>query len=253
MLGHLVFAAADAADSDRLPLMVVLTHRPVAADHRLGRLLERIRRESLTDTFAIEGLGSADTAAIVRALEPSPASNQLIQAVQAATRGYPLFIQEFLEQLRADGLLEQAGGYTTVRSLPAAVSSPRDVSDAVSARLKPLRREDMPVLALAALLGDSFTIEQLARVAGFHADEVGPRLACAPIRGCSRSDPTGFRFRHPLLRRALAGSVGPARRHAMHLQIATALSTADAKASGAIACEIADHLLAAGQQADPAD
>jgi class 3 adenylate cyclase/tetratricopeptide (TPR) repeat protein len=253
LLEHLVFAAADAADFERLPLMVLITHRPIADDHRLGRLLDRIRRESLTDAFEIEGLGSAETAAIVRALEPSPASNQLIQAVQAATRGYPLFIQEFVEQLRADGLLEQAGGYTTVRSLPAGVPSPpRDVSDAVTARLKPLSSEDMPVLNLAALLGDSFTAEQLARVAGAHADAIAPRLASALDQKVIVVDQAGFRFRHPLLRRALAGSVSPARRQAIHLQIATALSAADAEASGATSVEIADHLLAAGPQADPA-
>jgi class 3 adenylate cyclase/tetratricopeptide (TPR) repeat protein len=253
LVAHLIFAAADAAESERLPLMLLLAQRPVADEHRLGRLLERSRRESLLDTFVLEGLGTADTAAIVHALEPAPASNQLIQAVQAATQGYPLFIQEFVEQLRSEGLLEQAAGYTTVRSLPVETPSPRDVSDAFGARVKALTAEDRTVLAIAALLGDSFSAQRLARVSGADASEIGQRLARARDQRVLVVDQAGFRFRHPLLRRALAGSVSPSKRQAVHLQIAAALS-AEAGAPGAtpaMSVEIADHLLAAGPCADP--
>jgi class 3 adenylate cyclase/tetratricopeptide (TPR) repeat protein len=263
LIGHLVLAAADAADGEQLPLLFVLAHRPVASDHRLAKVLERFRRESLSDTFPLEGLGSNETATIVRALETAPASNQLIAAVQTVTQGYPLFIQEFFEQLRADGLLERAEGYTTIRPAGLGTWSARDIGDTVSQRIKALGREDVRFLALAALMGDAFSVAGIARVAGLDTAVVGERIARAQDQRVLVGDGEEYRFRHPLLRQTLIGSVAIADRRAMHLQIANALATDAGETSGTAITDaagpatnsvaIADHLLAAGPAADPAD
>jgi class 3 adenylate cyclase/tetratricopeptide (TPR) repeat protein len=253
LVGHLVFAAADAAETDHLPLLVLLAHRPVPPDHRLDRLLERIRRESLGETVALEGLSTADTAQIMLALETSPASNQLVQTVHAMTRGYPLFIQEFLDQLRTEGALEEAGGTTTVKPLRAASYLPGDPGATVGARLKALGSEDLRVLTLAALLGDSFSADRLAHVAGVEVADLAGPLGVAVEERVLISERVGFRFRHPLLRAALAAALAPGERQAMHLRIATALASSDPDTSGLTRVEIANHLLGAGPQADLAN
>ncbi len=263
LIGHIVFAAADAADGEQVPLLFVLAHRPVPKDHRLARLLERFRRESLSETFPLEGLGRADTAAVVRALETAPASNQLIAAVQTVTQGYPLFIQEFFEQLRADGLLENADGYTTIGPAALGTWSAQDIGDTVSQRIKALGRDDTRLLALAALTGDAFSVSGIARVAGLEAAVVSEWIARALNVRVLVGDGEEVRFRHPLLRQTLIGCVDLAERRSMHLQIAKALAadageTRDAAATDAggtttKSVAIADHLLAAGPAADPAD
>ena len=55
---HLAFAATDAAGRERLPLMILASHRPVEERHRLRRLLDRIAREAVSDTFVLEGLAA---------------------------------------------------------------------------------------------------------------------------------------------------------------------------------------------------
>jgi class 3 adenylate cyclase/tetratricopeptide (TPR) repeat protein len=248
---HLAFAATDAAETERLPLMIVATHRPVEDRHRLRRILDRIHREAVSDTYVLEGLGTSDTEAMIRALDPFPVSNQLVQAVQSATHGYPLFVQEFLHQLRSSGLLEQVGGHTTVRALPTGIVPPRDVTSAVNARLKTMSEDELHVLALAALLGDSFALDRLSHVAHADSTSVLGLLERAVDQGLLVADEASFRFRHPLMRQALAGSVSPLRQQILHRQIAAALEERAEALSGAASLEIAGHLLASGPHAEP--
>jgi predicted ATPase len=110
LLGPLVFDAADRAGRERLPLMIVAAHRPVPASHRLGKLLGQLRREPIVASIELDGLPPSETGAMIRNLGVASASHALVDSVQGITHGYPLFVQEFVHQLRANDLIETIGG-----------------------------------------------------------------------------------------------------------------------------------------------
>ena len=251
LLGQLVFEAADCVGRERLPLAIVAAHRPVPAGHRLGKLLTRLHRETITAAIDLDGLPASQTGAMIRSLGVAPASHALLDSVQRATHGYPLFVQELVHQMRTNGLLETVGGYSTVRSLPGATALPRDMASAVDARLAPLDEEALKLLALAALLGDAFSVDRLARVAGMEADALRRPLDAAVDQQILVAEGDSLRFRHPLIRRALVGRASPLEEERSHLRIAAALEAGEAP-SGATSLEIARHLLAAPSLADKA-
>jgi class 3 adenylate cyclase/tetratricopeptide (TPR) repeat protein len=248
LLGSLVFDAADRAGRERLPLMIVAAHRPVPASHRLGKLLGQLRREPIVASIELDGLPPSETGVMIRDLGVASASHALVDSVQGITHGYPLFVQEFVHQLRANDLIETIGGYATVRTLPTGTALPRDVMTAVGARLAPLGEESLKILALAALLGDSFSVDRLARVAGVAGESVVAAIDAGVDQQIVVADGGSVRFRHPLLRQALAARVTPERQQEIHLQIAQALEAEGG--DRATSLEIVRHLLAAGARTD---
>jgi class 3 adenylate cyclase/DNA-binding CsgD family transcriptional regulator/tetratricopeptide (TPR) repeat protein len=248
LLGQLVFEAADRAGRERLPLMIVVAHRPVPASHRLGKLLGQLRRESIAASIELDGLPPSETEAMIRNLGVASASHALVDSVQGVTHGYPLFVQELVHQLRASGLIETVDGYATVRTLPADTALPRDVTAAVGARLAPLGQASLKLLVLAALLGDSFSVDRLARVAGVEGESVVAAIEAGVDQQILVADGTSVRFRHPLIRQALASRATPERQQEIHLQIAQALEAEGGPRATSL--EIARHLLAAGARAD---
>ena len=252
LLEQLAFAAADSAGHERLPLMIVAAHRPVPASHRLGKLLGRLRRETIATAIELDGLPASETGAMLRTLGVMPASSQLVDAVQSVTHGYPLFVQELVHQLHANGLLESVSGYTTVRTTPTGMALPRDLVSAVGARLETIDEDSLRTLTLAALLGDTFSADRVARVAGTDRESVLRALDAAAEQQVLVSDGTSFKFRHPLIRQALANRASDGRRELLHLRIAEALEARE-DSPGALNLEMAHHLLAAGSQADKDD
>ncbi len=248
LLAQLVFEAADRAGRERLPLMIVAAHRPVPASHRLGKLLGQLRRETIAASIELDGLPPSETGAMIRNLGVVSASHALVDSVQGVTHGYPLFVQELVHQLRANGLIETSGGHATVRTLPTGTALPRDVAAAVGARLAPLASASLEVLALATVLGDSFSVDRLVRVAGVDAASVIGTIEAAVDQQILVADGPSIRFRHPLIRQALAGRASRERQEEIHLQIAEALEAEGS--SGAVSLAIVAHLLAAGTRAD---
>lgn len=250
LLGQLVFVSADARGNQRLPLMIAVAHRPVPPDHRLSKLLSRLSREAIVRAIELEGFGPRETHSLLRSLGLQRAANQLVDAVQRVTHGYPLFIREFLHQLDRKGLLETTGGYVTAKAPAAGIALPRDVSSALSERLEVLNQNELATLTLAAFTGDAFVLERMARIAGLSVD----RLLNVVERGLESEllvhDGALFRFRHPLIRHVLAERASPTRQLRLHLQIAGALE--QEPASGELSLEIAGHLLAAGPLCPPA-
>lgn len=136
-------------------------------------------------------------------------------------------------------LLQAAGGvpYVLVESARAAARGDQDplralLPDADGAR---------EVLDVAALLGTTFSTDELVAAVGRSDDEVTTALDQAVARGTVVRTETGPEFRHALVREALLQRLPDGRRRALHSRIAAAL-----RASGAPAARVAHHLLAAG-------
>ena len=248
---------ADPASRDVLAL---LFHRPPRGQVLLGLAGRSGRAPELEAALAA---AERDGAALVLELGPLPleAVEQLLPQVGSAARerlfresgGNPFYLQELA---RAG----EPGGDDVGRTLPGV---PRSVQAALARELAALAGRPRRVLEGAAVAGDPFELE-LAAVAA----DVGEGAALAALDELLAADlvrptdePRRFRFRHPLVRRAVYETSGGGWRLAAHARAAAELETSGAtpahrahhveRAAGIGDLDAVELLVAAAEEAAP--
>jgi DNA-binding NarL/FixJ family response regulator len=219
-----------------LPAGVVLAiaYRTHQASPRLQAALEPARSEGRLESIEVGPLSAEDSGELLRRagtpLEPA--------GLIAESGGNPFY----LEQLgRAEGAvgsgLAEAGG----------VQMPPAVRAAIDAELGRLEPSALETLQSAAVVGDPFEPDLLAAAAGRPEAEVLPLLDVLLAEDLVRPTdvPRRFRFRHPILRRAVYEAAGPGWRLGAHGRISEALA-----ARGASALARAHHVEAAASPGD---
>jgi class 3 adenylate cyclase/DNA-binding CsgD family transcriptional regulator/tetratricopeptide (TPR) repeat protein len=203
---------------------VVATHRPVPRPAALDRLLERIaatggvhRRLGGLDEIDVHALATAVTAAA-----PGPQLRTRLRA----TAGNPLFVTELLRCLEDDGLLTTESGIVDTPS----DASPMNLHQTLVRRLSWLSPQTNEALRLASLLGRSFTLRELASIAGRSVVDVAAWLRDATLSGLVIGDDDRLAFGHDLIRAAVYDDMLPAERRGLHRAAARALAEIDASA-----------------------
>ena len=250
LFAHIVFALADSAGHQPVPLMVVGASRPFGNEQQLARTVARLQREAICHTLELSGLGEADVQALMRGLGLERPSHQLVAAVNDATRGNPLFVREVVYRLLKRGT-RTVGVAESVDSL-LSFSLPADVTGAIADRLRDLGAPALTVLTRAAVLGDPFTLELLRAATGGESRALLSVLDEAAVQGLVVGDGATYHFAHPLIRQVLYSQGAPAMRQHDHAEIADALIHATGEAGNRPVAAIAHHLIAAGPAADPA-
>ncbi|PSL00912.1 regulatory LuxR family protein [Murinocardiopsis flavida] len=165
-----------------------------------------------------DGLGPAESAGLFAARAAAPPADPVAARVAAATGGNPLAIGEIARLLTA----EQAAGR-------APLPDPLPAGDAIGAlfgdRIRDLPADTRTLLLAAALdgRGDSAVVLDAARRLGSGPEALAPAEAVGLL---SVADGV-LRFRHPLIRAAVAAQADPARRRHVHGVLADLLSGAD--------------------------
>ena len=157
-------------------------------------------------------------------------------------RGLPLAIAEWINSLWDDGLLARDAGRWHLRDSLAGLRG--DLDTLISSRLGRLPTSTRRLASQAAVIGQQFDAELLARAAKEHLAvvEVGLELMLERwlIRQHSDYWRTGrrerdielwtqgarrgsFEFNHPLIRRTILDDVNPLRRQVMHREVGEAL------------------------------
>ena len=100
-----------------------------------------------------------------------------VQSIVARAEGIPLYAVETIRMLVADGRLQPAanGGFEPVGEL-GELAVPSTLHALIAARLDALDAAGRSLVQDAAVLGQSFTADALAAVAGSTTSEVAPRL-----------------------------------------------------------------------------
>lgn len=187
-------------------------------------------RLGVLSELQLTGLDLDSVLRLVRHIVDSlPGEEALASRLQKATGGNPFFIVEVLRALtEADRLRDDLGN---LEELPL----PDTVQQAVEARLRRLSAQARQVLEAGAMLDLSFDFDLVRRTAGRGEIETADGLDEAVARHLLAEGPSGYRFRHALIRRTVEMGLGPVRRHLLHRRAARALEQVDPGAAARVA------------------
>ena len=212
----------------QLPLLLAATRRPGAGPDDLERL-ERSWEARGADLLALGPLDAASVATLTRRVAGTEPDAGLRTATAAAA-GNPLYVIELVRALA--GQPAQAPG-------GAPGSMPESLITVVTKRLSGLSGQARRILSVAAVLGPSFTVAELAAVLGAPTLDVLGVIQEAAAVGVLTAESDRLAFRHEVIRQALYESLPMSARNALHLQAGQALAAAGVPVERA-----AQHLLA---------
>lgn len=230
-----------AATAAHLPLLLVLSCRPVPPRSDAGRLLAALRGR---DTISIS-LGPLapdavhDLVAEVAGAPPCPGLVELV----AQAMGNPLYVRELVESLVRENMLTIGTCAELRRTSTSTVS--KSFAAALDSRLNFVPAGGLEMLRMAALLGGEFAVTEVAVLLGRSTIDIAGDLQEAMAAGILVEAGQRMRFRHPLIRQALYDGMPAALRVALHRDAAQALD-----GIGVEPQRVAQHLLAAGQTGD---
>jgi DNA-binding SARP family transcriptional activator/tetratricopeptide (TPR) repeat protein len=200
-------------------VLVLLAHRTESVPPPLEAVRSSLLSRGAASEIALRPLDAAAVRDLVERHVRSPTEELLRQLAELAD-GRPFAVLE---------LARHAG---------AGVSDLRPLLTVLAEQLpRPLR----DLLTRVAVAGVAFDTDEFVALSGLPEEEAYDRLDEAVVTGALRREPTGYRFRHPLLRESLLEHLPEHRRRVLHRDAAVRLA-----ALGASPARVAHHLLASG-------
>jgi DNA-binding NarL/FixJ family response regulator len=221
-------------------VLITLATRPHQVSHALAGALQHAHREEALTRITLGALSLAQARELL---------GEGFDATQASvlyedSGGNPFY----LEQL-ARALKPAAGATSDVADLSLAVGIPSAVAAALTEELSMVSDDARLVLEGAAVAGDPFEPELAAAASGTletsALDAIDELLRLDLVR--ATTVPRRFRFRHPLVRRAVYEATPAAWRLGAHARCAEALETRGVAAAGR-----AHHIERSARQGDGA-
>jgi tetratricopeptide (TPR) repeat protein len=176
-------------------------------------------------------------------------SGDFSEAVYRETEGNPFFVEEVMKALIEQGSVRRESGQWKRCEL-ADLVIPQSVKEAIGNRLDRVSAECNDTLRAAAVLGKTFTIDELmAAVDGENENKLLDALdeaVAAQLLATNGSE--AFAFTHDKIREVLYEELNPIRRRRLHLRTAEGLEQHREKATVAVET-LAHHFIHAGEYA----
>jgi class 3 adenylate cyclase/tetratricopeptide (TPR) repeat protein len=209
--------------------------------HPMSRALAGLSRLRNFEYLSLKGLDRSETATFLEIVGDQNAPNALVEALENATDGNPLFIREVLLHLLEDGKILQAGqGWKTSLSIDE-LGIPEGVRQVIGRRLLRLSDDANRLLGVASAFSGSFSIDVATAVA-----ELDEEAALAAIDEALDAqllrpgrDADTFDFSHAMIRHTLYAGLNPARRVRLHRKIAEEMEHAWGERAASHAAEVA--------------
>ncbi len=220
LLGHLLRQIRD----ERVLILGAYRETELDRAHPLAKALVDWNRERLITRIALRRFDRAETSEQLGALLGEHVSADFGDAVHRETEGNPFFVEEVLKALIEKGSVRRESGHWK-RCDVAELEIPQSMKEAIGSRLDRVSRDCNEVLRTAAVLGKTFTFDELTAAAGDQKEDilldaldeaVGAQLITA-----DRND--SFTFTHDKIREVLYEELNPIRRRRLHLHAAEGL------------------------------
>lgn len=224
---------------DCLPVAVLATLRPVPAMPQLTGLVESCVEEGVLH-LRLGPLATGPVEALAAETLGAPPGPRL-QSELAGAGGNPLFVIELLRALAQESLVSLAGEYAEVEE----VQVPPSLRLTILRRLGVLTEPTLDLLRLAAVLGPTFSLGDLATVVNRPATDLVSSLEEARRAGVLGEVGERLGFRHHLVHEALYRELPRSLRAALHRDTARVLA-----AAGAPLMQIAQHFLLGASPGD---
>jgi len=233
-------------------LLVLGTYRDIelSRHHPLSNTLGELARDPRFQRVRLTGLSLGETTRFMAAASGRALPGDLLAAVHSQTEGNPLFLAEITRFLIQEGVLD-AGSST---ALPGATRSaalrriPEGVKEVIGTRLNRLSKSCNAVLANAAAIGRTFSVEVLAGL----LDEVPEgelMTALEEALAATVVEPVAeagcYQFSHALIRETLYDEIPAIRRARLHLRIGAALEELQGRDPMSNLAALAHHYCAA--------
>ena len=222
-----------------MPVLLVLALRPLPRPRQVDRVMEaalafpalHLRLTALEDEVVTQFLADA--------LEAEPGESLRSQVRRAG--GNPFYLKELLRALENDGAIEVRSGRAeiTENEIPATLGS------TILRHLRYLEPTTFELLEHAAVLGSSFSANDLAALTRRRAEELVAPLRQGIEAGVLQDRSGGFTFRHDLVREALYGRLPRGLRAQLHLEAGRALASINAPSA-----RVATHFAIGAQPGD---
>jgi class 3 adenylate cyclase len=203
------------------PFLLLCPSRPELLDERTGWGGARVNAA----TLLLEALSDDASGRLIASLPGGAAlPGPVVERIQDAAEGNPLYIEEFLAMLVDDGLLvEAADGTWRADADLAAVHVPASISALLAARLDQLNPSERAVAERGSVVGRVFEAAAVSELAdeGLRPD-VGRSLLALVRKEFVRPDRSelspgdAFRFRHILIRDAAYAALPKSERAELH-------------------------------------
>ena len=221
------------------PVLLVLASRPAQSESRLLTALEEAERHELGRRIELQPFSMAEAEELLGdRIEPA-----LLDSLYRESGGNPFYLEQLSGAAERSDRVLLSPGEAAESGVPAAVGAV--IRTEVEA-LAPLART---VLQAAAVLGESFEPDLVAATADVAESDALEKLDELLEQDLIRAaeTPRHFRFRHPIVRRAVYELAGPGWTIGAHARAAAAL-----EARGAATSTFAHHLVHSAQVGDEA-
>jgi serine/threonine protein kinase/tetratricopeptide (TPR) repeat protein len=242
LLGHLVRSLRESR------VLIVASYRDTELDrtHPLAKALVDWNRERFLTRIVLKRFGPEETRAQIAALLDENISGDFSEAVYRETEGNPFFVEEVMKALIEQGSVRRESGRWKRCELVDLVI-PQSVKEAIGNRLDRVSPECNDALRAAAVLGKTFTIDELtAATEGQNENKLLDALdeaVAAQLLAADRDE--AFAFTHDKIREVLYEELNPIRRRRLHRRTAEGLERLREKAHVSVET-LAHHFIHAG-------
>jgi predicted ATPase/class 3 adenylate cyclase len=207
------------------PILLLCPSRPDLLDERTGWGGARAN----ATTVLLESLSTEASGRLIASLPGGAAlPGPVVERIQDAAEGNPLYIEEFLAMLVDDGLLvEEPDGTWRADTDLAAVHVPASISALLAARLEQLEPAERAVAERGSVVGRVFEAAAVSELADEGLRPVVGRSLLALVRKefvrpdrSELSPGDAFRFRHILIRDAAYAALPKSERAELHERFA---------------------------------
>ena len=220
LLGHLLRQMREER------VLIVGCYRETELDraHPLAKSLVDWNRERLATRIVLRRFDATETSAQLGALLGENVSAEFGEAVFRETEGNPFFVEEVLKALIEQGSVRRESGRWK-RCDVGELVIPQSVKEAIGNRLDRVTDGSNEVLRTAAVLGKTFSFEDLIAAAGSTSEEQLLDALDEAVRAqlIAVAGKDSFIFTHDKIREVLYEELNPIRRRRLHLLAAEGL------------------------------